>query len=127
MKQAISSDGAYVPLVGGEWAEVKRLSIGEVELVESETGVQVQTASLEPPHQAFCSLHPRHLPLPSFLCLLISLPLRSVLLPLIPGDGLFSSVRHIRPFPLLCSQKYDAHPMSGDEPDCCSQEKVAHL
>ena len=46
MKQAISSDGAYVPLVGGEWAEVKTLAIGEVELVETETGVKVQTSHI---------------------------------------------------------------------------------
>jgi hypothetical protein len=37
LKQAISSDGGYVPLVGGEWAEIKALAIGEVELVESES------------------------------------------------------------------------------------------
>jgi hypothetical protein len=67
-------------------------------------------ALLQPPNQAFRPLHPKHLPLPSLLCLLISLPLRIILLPLTPGDGLFSSVRHIRPLPLLCSQKYDAHP-----------------
>lgn len=30
-KQAISSDGAYVPLVSGEWAEVRTAAIGEVE------------------------------------------------------------------------------------------------
>src|SRR5437667_4168351 len=29
-KQAMSGDGAFVHLVGGEWAEVKTLSIGEV-------------------------------------------------------------------------------------------------
>jgi hypothetical protein len=29
-KQAVSADGAFVHLVGGEWAEVKTLSIGEV-------------------------------------------------------------------------------------------------
>jgi hypothetical protein len=29
-KQAMSADGAFVPLVGGEWAEVKTLVIGEV-------------------------------------------------------------------------------------------------
>src|SRR5579859_2249741 len=29
-KQALSADGAFVPLVGGEWAEVKTLVIGEV-------------------------------------------------------------------------------------------------
>jgi len=30
-KQFLSVDGAFVPLVGGEWAEVKTLAIGEVE------------------------------------------------------------------------------------------------
>ena len=29
-KQAMSGDGAFVPLVGGEWVEVKTLTIGEV-------------------------------------------------------------------------------------------------
>src|ERR1700694_3166094 len=29
-KQAMSADGAFVPLVGGEWAEVKTLVIGTV-------------------------------------------------------------------------------------------------
>src|SRR5450759_3561986 len=29
-KQAMSADGAFVPLVGGEWAEVKTLVIGKV-------------------------------------------------------------------------------------------------
>lgn len=29
-KQALSADGAFVPLVGGEWVEVKTLIIGEV-------------------------------------------------------------------------------------------------
>ncbi|HEY6409026.1 MAG TPA: hypothetical protein VIY29_16315 [Ktedonobacteraceae bacterium] len=29
-RQALSADGAFVHLVGGEWAEVKTLSIGEV-------------------------------------------------------------------------------------------------
>ncbi len=45
-KLAISSDGAYVPLVGGEWAEVKTLAIGEVELVETEAGVKVHTDTI---------------------------------------------------------------------------------
>ena len=30
-QQFVSVDGAFVPLVGGEWAEVKTLAIGEVE------------------------------------------------------------------------------------------------
>jgi hypothetical protein len=29
-KQAVSSDGAYVPLISGEWAEVRTLAIGDV-------------------------------------------------------------------------------------------------
>jgi hypothetical protein len=35
-RQAISADGAFVPLVGGEWAEVKTLVVAEV--VQSEEG-----------------------------------------------------------------------------------------
>jgi hypothetical protein len=31
LKQALSSDGAYVPLISGEWAEVRTLAIGDVE------------------------------------------------------------------------------------------------
>jgi hypothetical protein len=30
-KQVLSSDGAYVPLVSGEWAEVRTVAIGDVE------------------------------------------------------------------------------------------------
>ncbi len=39
--QYLSADGAMVPLVGGEWAEVKTLAIGEVEVrpAEDEDGV----------------------------------------------------------------------------------------
>jgi hypothetical protein len=29
-KQVVSVDGAYIPLVGGEWAEVRTVAIGEV-------------------------------------------------------------------------------------------------
>ena len=29
-KQVISTDGAYVPLVGGAWAEIRTVAIGEV-------------------------------------------------------------------------------------------------
>jgi hypothetical protein len=46
-KQFLSVDGAFVPLVGGEWAEVKTLAIGEVEAprpVKDET--VIQTAAL---------------------------------------------------------------------------------
>ncbi|MFL5627209.1 MAG: hypothetical protein ACJ788_16640 [Ktedonobacteraceae bacterium] len=37
-KQAISSDGAYVPLVSGEWAAVRTAAIGEVETHSSAEG-----------------------------------------------------------------------------------------
>ena len=37
--QYLSADGAMVPLVGGEWAEVKTLAIGEVEVRPAEDGV----------------------------------------------------------------------------------------
>lgn len=39
-KQAISADGAYVPLRGGEWAEVRTVAIGEVEVREEDRGKQ---------------------------------------------------------------------------------------
>lgn len=38
LKQAISSDGAYVPLITGEWAEVRTLAVGEVETHTSAQG-----------------------------------------------------------------------------------------
>jgi hypothetical protein len=38
LKQAISSDGAYVPLISGQWAEVRTLAIGEVETHTSAQG-----------------------------------------------------------------------------------------
>ncbi len=47
-QQFLSVDGAFVPLVGGEWAEVKTLAIGEVEApiqVQGETVVQTQAMS----------------------------------------------------------------------------------
>jgi hypothetical protein len=37
-RQAISADGAFVPLVGGEWAEVKTLVVAEVVQNEQEEG-----------------------------------------------------------------------------------------
>ncbi len=37
-KQALSSDGAYVPLISGEWAEVRTMAIGEVETRTSAQG-----------------------------------------------------------------------------------------
>jgi hypothetical protein len=37
-KQAISSDGAYVPLVNGDWAEVRTVAIGDVERHTSAQG-----------------------------------------------------------------------------------------
>ncbi len=46
-KQVMSSDGAYVPLVGGSWAEVKTLVLGEVPQAKQETGEQeVHTTAL---------------------------------------------------------------------------------
>src|SRR5258708_50398 len=45
--QAISSDGAYVPLVSGEWAEVRTAAIGEVETHTSAQGkAQVKVTQL---------------------------------------------------------------------------------
>ena len=47
-KQFLSVDGAFVPLVGGEWAEVKTLAIGEVEAprqVKDETVIQTGALS----------------------------------------------------------------------------------
>jgi len=47
-KQFLSVDGAFVPLVGGEWAEVKTLVIGEVEPpkeVKGETVIQTRALS----------------------------------------------------------------------------------
>src|SRR6266566_3315557 len=37
--QYLSADGAMVPLVGGEWAEVKTLAIGVVEVRPGEDGL----------------------------------------------------------------------------------------
>jgi len=39
-KQVISSDGAYVPLVSGEWAEVRTAAIGQVETHSSQEGTE---------------------------------------------------------------------------------------
>jgi hypothetical protein len=39
--QQLSADGAMVPLVGGEWAEVKTLALGTVEQRETRTGERV--------------------------------------------------------------------------------------
>ena len=47
-KQFLSADGAMVPLVGGEWAEVKTLVIGEVQpsvLIKGEKVVQTKAHS----------------------------------------------------------------------------------
>jgi hypothetical protein len=47
-KQAISSDGAYVPLVKGQWAEVRTLAIGEVDrdaMANGENEVHVRRLS----------------------------------------------------------------------------------
>nr|WP_126578503.1 ISKra4 family transposase [Tengunoibacter tsumagoiensis] len=39
-KQVISVDGAYVPLIGGEWAEVRTLVIGEIDVAKKHQGKQ---------------------------------------------------------------------------------------
>ena len=45
--QQLSLDGAMVPLVGGAWAEVKTLALGEVEqTTAADGGVQIQTTAL---------------------------------------------------------------------------------
>jgi hypothetical protein len=47
-KLFMSVDGAFVPLVGGEWAEVKTLALGEVMpplLIKGETVIQTQALS----------------------------------------------------------------------------------
>src|SRR5579863_3823027 len=38
LKQAISCDGAYVPLISGDWAEVRTMAIGEVQAHTSAQG-----------------------------------------------------------------------------------------
>jgi hypothetical protein len=45
-KQVISTDGAYVPLVGGEWAEVRTVAIGEVKKEAKAGAGEVQTSHL---------------------------------------------------------------------------------
>lgn len=46
-KLLMSTDGAMVPLVGGEWAEVRTLAIGEVQQKETEEGqVEISTHAL---------------------------------------------------------------------------------
>jgi hypothetical protein len=37
--QYLSADGAMVPLLGGDWAEVKTLAIGEVEVGRGSDGL----------------------------------------------------------------------------------------
>src|SRR6266567_4234613 len=45
--QYLSADGAMVPLVGGDWAEVKTLAIGAVEVRAGEDGLpEAQTSDL---------------------------------------------------------------------------------
>ena len=44
-RQAISADGAFVPLVGGEWAEVKTLVVGEVLQNEQAEGSTTRVSS----------------------------------------------------------------------------------
>jgi hypothetical protein len=43
--QQLSADGAMVPLVGGEWAEVKTLALGTVEQREAKNGERVAHAT----------------------------------------------------------------------------------
>lgn len=45
-QQVISTDGAYVPLVGGEWAEVRTVAIGEVKHGPKPGSDDVQTCHL---------------------------------------------------------------------------------
>jgi hypothetical protein len=46
-KQAISSDGAYVPLVNGQWAEVRTAGIGDVQKQMTASGIeQVKVTNL---------------------------------------------------------------------------------
>jgi hypothetical protein len=46
-KLLMSTDGAMVPLVGGEWAEVRTLAIGEVQVEETEEGpTEISTHAL---------------------------------------------------------------------------------
>ena len=44
-KLVLSADGAYVPLVKGEWAEVRTLAIGAVEALSSSPDQEVQTSA----------------------------------------------------------------------------------
>jgi hypothetical protein len=44
-RQTISADGAFVPLVGGEWAEVKTLVVAEVRQNEQAEGSTTQVSS----------------------------------------------------------------------------------
>src|SRR5205823_14699540 len=45
--QYLSADGAMVPLVGGDWAEVKTLAIGAVEVRRGDDGLpEAQTTDL---------------------------------------------------------------------------------
>jgi hypothetical protein len=45
-QQLLSVDGAMVPLVKGEWAEVKTLALGEVTTVQTKQGPAVQSQAL---------------------------------------------------------------------------------
>jgi hypothetical protein len=45
-KQVISTDGAYVPLVGGEWAEVRTVAIGEVKKEPRKASDEVHSCHL---------------------------------------------------------------------------------
>jgi len=45
-KQVISTDGAYVPLIGGQWAEVRTVAIGEVKEKRTKRHKETQTQNL---------------------------------------------------------------------------------
>jgi hypothetical protein len=45
-KQVVSTDGAYVPLVGGQWAEVRTVAIGEVKETVTRRHKEIQTQNL---------------------------------------------------------------------------------
>jgi hypothetical protein len=47
-RQVISADGAFVPLVGGEWAEVKTLVVAEVVQTEAGEADTSQGSSFSP-------------------------------------------------------------------------------
>jgi hypothetical protein len=46
VRQVMSTDGCYVPLVGGEWAEVRTVVIGEVDAVGATASSEVHVSKL---------------------------------------------------------------------------------